>query len=169
MLLGSQQYPNNSNGLSDKNDEWIVLLLSNGQYVEAYRLLKSEPQQKLSTIFNLALCSYFAEEYEQTLSRLDEALAKLQPNPVDNTFVNDDLYKKLESIQNADDSYLQGMTEMYIRHFPYIVKNSILRIKIDCYLALSLWNRIIELAPLLKSYEYQNVEEAVAEAFLHIK
>ena len=163
MLLGNQPQTN-SNNPSEQYDEWIVQLLSGKQYVEAYRLLKSEPPQKLSTLFNLALCLYFAEEYEQSLYQLDAALAKLQPNITSNFSINDDLYKKLESKQNVDNSYMQGITDKYVRHFPYMVKSNILRMKIDCYRALCQWNKIMELAAPLRNENYRNVEEAVAEA-----
>ena len=167
MLLGNQQQTNINNS-SEQNDEWIVQLLSNNQYVEAYRLMKSEPPKKLSTLFNSAICMLFIEEYEQCLHSLDEALAKLQPKPADNS-PKEDRYRKLERMQSADSSYLQGITDRYVRHFPDMVKNNILRVKIDCYRALSQWSKVLELAAQLGSQNYLNVENAVDEAQAHIK
>ena len=164
MLLANQQKTNNNNKPIAQCDKWIAQLLSDKQYVEAYQLLKTEPQQKLSTLFNMALCMYFAKEYEQTLTKLDEALAKLQCPPDKQPLLYDDLYKKLEAIQNTSNSYLLGISDDYARNFQYLLKNNILRIKVDCYRALCLWNKVIELAALLKSHNYQNVESAVAEA-----
>ena len=168
MILGGQSQLGGANRPQEQYDEWIVQMLSNGQYTEAYRLLKNTPPQSLSTLLNLALCSYYAEEYESALHKLDEALVKLQHTPADTTLINDELFKKLERVQNADNTYLQGVTEAYVRHFPYIVKSSIIRIKIDCYLALCAWNKVIELAAPLQNCNYQNIEIAVAEASLHI-
>ena len=165
MLLGNQQQANSSNP-SEQYDEWIAQLLSDKQYVEAYQLLKSKPPQNLSALFNLALCLFFAKEYEQSLYQLDAALAKSQPNPTDNFSFNDDLHKKLESIQNADNTYLQGITDRYVQHFPHMVRSNILRIKVDCYRALRRWNKVIETATLLTGHNYRNVEDAVAEATL---
>ena len=168
MLLGNQPKTNTHNPL-EQHDEWIVQLLSNNQYVEAYRLLKSEPPQKISTLFNLAICLFFTKDYESCLRNLDEISTKLQPDLTDDFYINDNLYKKLENIQYADNSYLQGITDKYVQYFPQIAKKNVLRIKIDCYRVLCKWNKVIELAAPLKGFNYQNVEDALNDAHLNTR
>ncbi len=166
MLLGNNT-PNRQDTTPQVNEDWVVQLISNGQYAEAYLLLSKETSRKISSLYNLALCSYFAGKYEQTIYRLDEALSTFRPAP-DSNPVEDDLYNAIVRVQNATDAYQTGITEKYVQRFPGITKDNILRLKIDAYLALERWNKVIETAALLKNKNYRNVEEAlhVAEKYI---
>ncbi len=166
MLLGNNSPNRPDTAPKTVDDDWIVQLISAGRYAEVYQLLAKEPSRKVSSSYNLALCLFFANKYEQALYRLDEALTMLRPAP-EMAPMEDELYNAILKVQNVTESYRVGVTEKYVLRFPGMMKNNILRLKVDAYLALERWNKIIEMATLLKSKNYRNVEEAlrVAEKF----
>ncbi len=160
MLLGNNH--SRQENIPQENEGWILQLMSDGCYAEAYLLLKKEQAGRVSSRYNLALCCYFAGEYQQALYRLDEALSVFRPMPGHDAMQKDDVYKALIIAQNKTDSYRKGIDEKYVSHFPDMMKDNILRLKVDCFLVLKQWNKLIETAALLRTKDYRNVAEALA-------
>ncbi len=163
-MLSGNNHPGRSESAPQENEDLIVQSISVGRYAEAYRLLKKEPAGKVSVLYNLALCCRFAGDHRQALYRLDEALSVFRPALGNDAAPEDEIYRASVAAQNATNTHLSGVTEKYVSRFPEMMKDNILRLKVDCYSALQHRNKVIETAALLKNKGYRNVVEALETA-----
>lgn len=169
MLLGKDSFNHKTIIV---NQDFIVRLIALGKYTEAYQLLITLTQTKkeVCNLFNLALCYYYGEIYQQTIYTLDEVLSLLMITPRNQALLPVDKdCKILLSKQNQSECYQSGITDEYFSYFPEIVKDSILRIKVDCYLHLQQWDRVLEVGNTIRNKGYKNVNNAIllAESKLH--
>ncbi|MCC8173924.1 MAG: hypothetical protein LIO65_05980 [Odoribacter sp.] len=163
---------NNTNPLSSAQsiDEAFVLsLIVKQQYAEAYSILSVSEKLNKAGLYNLALCLIYAEQYPLALSKLEE-LTPVRTTPSFYHPGKEEEVKKSISIkQNRTNSYKSPIDSKYTDKFPDILEESALRLKIDCYLTMGHWNKIIETAPLLRNKNYENVETALQEAQNNLK
>ncbi|MGL5260792.1 MAG: hypothetical protein ACRC9P_00205 [Bacteroides sp.] len=141
----------------------VLRLMAQQQYAEAYLLLERLTNPSLSNLYNLALCLYFSKEYSTCLLFLAKAQAKLPSYSLRHTRISPLGQKVLH--QHLDQAtYLHAVSEVYCTHFPNILQESILRLRIDCLLRLARWKELIATASQLKYKSYSQVLQAVAEA-----
>lgn len=158
MLLGSadtrqQQYP---------HEELLIShLISECRYAEAYLLLQREQSDLPATQFNLALCYYYAGNYQQSLIHLDKAKAVLLPVRINTNLRDDQFYKAIRQQQNQLNDHLQAVTKKYIDNFGDLFRDAIIRIQADCWLKLQNFAKVIEIAAPIAAKGYKNINDAL--------
>jgi hypothetical protein len=92
----------------------IAQLLSHKRYAEAYILLKNGPPHEPSTMFNIALCHYWAHNYHEALTCLEKAEIAL-PHDTRNTLPDtDNFYKIIRDKQSQIDDRRKVITQKYV-------------------------------------------------------
>ena len=155
MLLGST-----ANNQSQPNSESLVIqLLLQQRYAEAYdRLVSQQPTQ--NALYNMAVCLHWAGNYEAALSRLDH----IQPAPQlgnANGINSNSEYSAIRLKQNQTNDHLQGLTEVYIKTFPALAQDAIIRLKTDCWLKLDNYDKVRAIATPIASKGYKNITDAL--------
>lgn len=159
MLLGNHTTATNTMG---ENDKFISELILQNRYYEAHLLLAGLKEDKAWVVYNRALTLIRIEKYEQAIDKLDIIqsllpLAKMEA-------AEDDATRAFATEDAARDNHLLPIDNRYAATFPRIVKNNVLRLKIDCYAATGQWNKVTQTAAQLGSRRYGNVEKALAKA-----
>lgn len=154
MLLGSA-----TNKEFNGDESFIVQLLLQKRYAEAYRLL-ADVQPTPSILYNMALCLHHSQKYHEALSRLDSI--QLAPQVGTGTkFKSDSLFKAINDRQKESDDFLNGMTEAYIRSFPDFANDAVTRLKTDCWLQLEDYAKVVATATPIAHKGYKNITDAL--------
>ena len=156
MLLGSTA---NSNTSSD-TELLVTQLIFQHRYAEVYELLINQQSMQTSVLYNIALCLHWSGNYQEALYRLDSIRLAPQSNYT-NKLDADTNYKSISSKQNQTDDYLNGITEVYVRRFPALVHDAIIRLKTDCWLQLGNYAMVAALATPIANKGYQNITDAL--------
>jgi hypothetical protein len=155
MLLGST--PSNVNH-SPEVETLILQLMMQQRYAEVYELLIH--QQSTSALYNMSLCLYWTDNFQGALSHLE----RIQLNPevkIANSITANTEYKGIKDKQNQTADYLHGMSEAYIQTFPSIVHDAIIRLKIDCWLHLGNYAKVIAAGMPIAHKGYKNITDAL--------
>lgn len=156
MLLGSTS----SKETSPADESLIIQLLLQHRYAQVYELLLKQQSTTTSALYNMALCLHWAGNYQEALNRLESI--RLGTNINTSTKPNSDSnYKTIISRQNQTDDYLQGMTEAFIKNFPDLATDSIIRLKTDCWLQLGNFAKVIAIATPIAHKGYRNITDAL--------
>jgi tetratricopeptide (TPR) repeat protein len=157
MLLGSTA--SHSNTIPD-NEPLIIQLILQQRYAEAYELLINQQSTQTSALYNMALCLHWSGSYEEALKRLESIqLAPQLSNG--NKLHTDSHYQKGRSKQNQTEDYLQGLSETYVKSFPAMVYDAIVRLKTDCWLNLGNYTKVIAIATPIAHKGYKNITDAL--------
>lgn len=156
MLLGTK--PNHET--FPQSETLIIQLILQQRYAEVYELLINQ-QPTLSTgHYNMALCLHWSGNYNEALRRL-ESIQLAAPNNNVNTLNTNNVYMEIKSKQNQADDYLQGISELYIKSFPVLFHDAIVRLKTDCWLALGNYAKVVAIATPLAYKGYKNITDAL--------
>lgn len=153
MLLGKRE-----NERLNISDNFIASLIDAGQYKEAYLILREADRERLCVTFNISLCLIYAEEYAKALVYLEKLQSLLSTHIQLSDYPKDETAKSIDKQQNKSESYKKPVTEEYIRLFPEIFKESVLRLVLDCYAALKEWSMVKRIMSLLQNKQYGNVK-----------
>lgn len=161
MLLGSER--NSSSTPTHLNENLVVLLLNQGRYAEAYTILNQDAASGITVFFNLALCHFWAEDYDEALHCLDriEPLAKWREG---DNIVQDAAYHKIEIKQRGTNDHLEGLSNDYLKLFGVKVRDHLIRLKTDCWIALGNYSKVIETATPIEHKGYLNIVYALKTA-----
>lgn len=156
MLLGTTANNDNYPG----TEPLIILLILQQRYAEAYELLLNQPQNQTATLYNMALCLHWNGNYQEALTRLEsiQPIQHVNSGKPLNTNIG---YKEIRSKQNQTDDYLQGINEVYIKSFPVLVQDAIIRLKTDCWLQLGNYAKVIAVATPIAQKGYKNITDAL--------
>lgn len=156
MLLGTTANSNTSPGA----ESLIIQLMAQQRYAEAYELLINQPSAQNAALYNLALCLHWGGNYQEALNRLEKI--RLAPH-VDNSnkFNTDSDYQKIKTKQNQTDDYLHGISELYLKSFPDLVHDAIIRLKTDCWLQLGNYAKVIAVATPIAHKGYKNITDTL--------
>ena len=147
----------NNAGNSDFDLESIAYIyLTNKQVKEAYLVLKSMGaiDNSASSLFNMALCTYIAESYEEALQFIDKAYMKFKELSIKESFETSqktDIYNFLAHQQAFDGLYRFPLNKEYIERFPKSARENIIMLTIDICLKLNLIDRAKKLISSLSS------------------
>ena len=156
MLLGSTA---NNDTFTDI-DSLIIHLILQQRFSEVYELLIRQQHPKTASIYNMALCLHWSGNYQEALSRLESI--QLSPNlSQGNKFDADEDYKKIKSKQHHTNDHLQGISEVYIKSFPALAHDAIVRLKTDCWLQLKNYAKVVAIATPIAHKGYQNILDAL--------
>lgn len=156
MLLGSTA----NNDTSAGTELLITHLMMQQRYAEAYEMLMNQQSTQTSVLYNLAICLYWSGNYQQALTRLESIRLAPQLNNGNKLSANNDL-KMIKSKQNQSDDHLNGISEAYVRSFPALVHDAIVRLKTDCWLQLGNYAKVIAVASPIVPKGYQNITDAL--------
>ncbi|QXV65648.1 hypothetical protein FPZ42_14300 [Mucilaginibacter achroorhodeus] len=162
MLLGSNTTSPGVNHVL--RTDFIVQLISQSKYAEAYQLLKAEPTDKPTTHYNLALCFYWTGNYREALIYLDKAQMFLPAGTIRSKQLIDEFYKNLRDKQNQLNDHQTAITDQYLHAFPEMVADGIIRLKTDCWLQLKEFAIVVETATPIAYKQYRNITEALTTA-----
>ena len=138
----------------------VLRLMGLHQYAEAYLLLERQTNPSISNLFNMALCLYWSQEYTDCLLVLNRVDYKI-PVYSFRQKVMSRRGQRLLIKQMSKESHLNPISEFYVNQFLDILKESILRLKVDCLSALSNWSELLVVASQLSIQEYENVQKAL--------
>jgi tetratricopeptide (TPR) repeat protein len=141
----------------------IIQLILQQRYAEAYDLLHRQPSAQTAALYNAAVCLHWSGNYQEALNRLE----KIQFSPPMNTSnqpTADENYQRIRKQQNQTEDYLQGMSELYVKSFPVLTYDAIIRLKTDCWLQLGNYAKVIAIAKPIAHKGYQNITNALALA-----
>ena len=156
MLLGSTVNSDTSTDI----DSLVIQLILQQRFAEVYELLVKQQHPKTASIYNMALCLHWSGNYQEALSRLESI--QLTPNLSDgNRFNANEDYKKIKDKQNQTNHHLQGISEMYIKSFPTLAYDAIIRLKTDCWLGLKNYAKVVAIATPVAHKGYKNILDAL--------
>lgn len=156
MLLGTTA---NHDTFSGAESLTIQLLLQQ-RYAEAYELLSNQQPSPTAALYNMALCLHWSGNYQEALNRLERI--QLAPNVSKGNQLNTDSnYQEIKSKQNQTDDHLHGISEVYIKNFPALVHDAIVRLKTDCWLQLGNYEKVITIATPIAHKGYKNITDAL--------
>lgn len=159
MLLGTTAQQNTS----QDTEPLIIQLLIQQRYAEAYLLLTGQHRtSQNSAIYNTALCLHWSGNYEEALKRLDSI--QLSPQAQSASPPTDDLYQQISLKQKRTDDHLQAITEGYVKSFPGLFVDAVVRLKVDCWSQLGDHGKLIALATPIAHKKYQNITDALTKA-----
>jgi len=159
MLLGSNSNVDNSIG----TELLVTQLMMQQRYAEAYELLMNQQPTSTSVLYNLAICLHWSGNYQQALTRLENIRLLPQLNNANKLSTNNDL-QVIRGKQNQTDDHLQGITEAYVKSFPPVVNDAIVRLKTDCWLQLGNYNKVIAISTPIAYKGYKNITDALTLA-----
>jgi tetratricopeptide (TPR) repeat protein len=156
MLLGTA----NNNDKLPPDELLIIQLMLQQRYAQVYELLtKQEPRQP-SALYNIALCLHWGGNYQDALSRLESI--QLAINIENNSKLNGNSnYNTISARQSLTADYLHGMSEPYIKNFPELANDAIIRLKADCWLKLGNFAKVIAIATPIANKGYQDITDAL--------
>jgi hypothetical protein len=157
MLLGS--IPNNVNNPLD-GETLILQLILQQRYAEVYELLMRQKSPSTSALYNTALCLHWAGNYQGALSTLERIQLKPEVKVTNSFDVYPD-YKMIKNKQNQTADYLHGISDAYVQTFSSHVHDAILRLKIDCWLQLGDYAKVIIAAMPMAHKGYKNITDAL--------
>ncbi|WP_374950165.1 hypothetical protein [Mucilaginibacter sp.] len=157
MLLGSTA---NNNGNSKGTESLVLQLISQQRYAEVYELLNDQQTTSTASLYNMALCLHWSGNYQEALNRLDIIRLAPQLNNENKLNANHD-YKQIRNKQNSTDDYLQGISEAYIKSFPGLVYDAVIRLKTDCWLQLGNHPKVRAIATPIAHKGYKNITDAL--------
>jgi tetratricopeptide (TPR) repeat protein len=144
------------------NEETLILqLLIQQRYAEAYLLLNNEPPNDPATQYNLALCYYWAKQYQEAIICLDKVQTALPYQSSNVKLPNAQFYTVIVEQQNQRSDHLQGVSKRYISIFAVLMRDAIIRFKTDCWLQLGEYSKVIETAAPIAHKNYRNITEAL--------
>jgi len=156
MLLGTT----NKKDSFPVEESFIMQLLLQKRYAQVYELLMHQQSTQASSLYNMALCLHWSGNYEEALIRLENIrLATQMANH--NKLTADSYLKTITIQQNQTDDYLLGMTEAYIKNFPELTSDAVVRLKTDCWLQLSNYEKVIAIATPIAHKGYRNITDAL--------
>lgn len=150
-------------------DVFIAHLLDQDRFAEAYQLIKKENADLPATQYNLALCYCQVGDYREALMCLDKAQMLLATGNLKTNAEIDSLYKALSAHQNRLDTHKRAVTHQYIALYGILFNDAITRLKIDCWLQLEDYARVIDTATPIAYKNYHNISEALAIANKNMK
>jgi len=156
MLLGTN--PTNEN--FSQSEDLVIQLILQQRYAEVYELLINQQPTLRAGLYNMALCLHWSGNYNEALSRLESIqLTALISNG--NKLATNNVYMDIKSKQNQTNDYLQGISELYIKRFPFLFHDAIVRLKTDCWLALGNYAKVAAIATPIAHKGYKNITDAL--------
>ncbi|WP_158827414.1 tetratricopeptide repeat protein [Mucilaginibacter lacusdianchii] len=156
MLLGTSAHHNTS----PDTESLIIQLLLQQRYAEAYELLIQQQPASTSALYNMALCLHWSGNYQEALSRLDKIQLAHHVTGGNKLNTTSD-YKQIKDKQIQTNDYLQGISESYVKSFPALVHDAIVRLKTDCWLQLGNYAKVVAIATPIAHKNYKNITEAL--------
>lgn len=160
MLLGNNTTKNNQ---TPYNEFLCCFLYSQGKYAESYNLLNNS-KDSVSKYYNMALCCYWAEDYEQTILYLEQSITKLSNLNRPKLVGLDSIEAKIKDKQKKTDDFITFLLEEYMYTFPNETFDNCLRFKVECLKHLKQWSSLLKVTSLIENKKYRNVELAIQEA-----
>jgi hypothetical protein len=156
MLLGTAS----KKDIPPPDELLIIQLMLQQRYAQVYELLMNQESKQPSALYNLALCLHWSGNYQAALSRLESI--QLAINIGNNNKLNGNSdYNAITTKQNQTNDYLHGMSEPYIKSFPTLASDAIVRLKIDCWLKLGNYAKVIAIATPIANKGYQDITDAL--------
>jgi len=156
MLLGSTV----TKDTSTDTDPLVLELIFQRRYSEAYELLTIEKPASNASLYNMALCFHWSGNFQEAL----KALESIQLAPMvssGNKFNANNDYQQIRSKQNQTDDYLQGVSNRYVKHFPALFHDAIVRLKTACWLKLGNYPKVVTTAQPIAHKGYKNIIDAL--------
>ena len=156
MLLGST-----TNKVTSNDTEALTIqLIAQQRYSEAYELLKIKKVCSMPELYNLALCLHWIGNFKEVLSVLENIQLPPQLNRNSEVIASSN-YQQIRSKQNQTDDHLHGLSYEYVRSFPDLFHDSIVRLKTDCLLQIGDYTKLITIAQPIAHKGYKNITEAL--------
>lgn len=162
MLLGTT--PNHDNSPGAEN--LVIQLILQQRYAEVYELLQASTAPQTAANYNMALCLHWSGNYKEALNRL-ESIQLAPPLNNGNKLATNNGYKEIKNKQNQTDDYLNGLSEIYLKSFPALAHDAIVRLKTDCWLQLGEYAKVIAIATPIVHKGYKNITDALELAQAH--
>ena len=140
----------------------VLRLMGLEQYAEAYVLLERQTNPSLANLYNMALCLYFSEAYTACLLLVERAVSKLPAYALRHQKWSH-YAQNINTHQMAKDTYLCPVSELYTLHFSALLKDSLLRLQVDCYVYLRDWTHLAQTLEQIQAKGYANVERALKQ------
>lgn len=157
---------NNSDTTNNETELFAdgVICLQTKQYLFAYsvfsNLSKSSKSATVAVLYNMALCYYFAKEYQKAIEMLDKAIQKTAiPSTATQQFTG--VPQLLIAQEFENNSHHFALTESASTCNSTYVKLRIRRLLVDLNLHLENWQEVIRLSQLSDMDKCKNVVEAV--------
>ena len=156
MLLGTTA----TNNTASSTEALVIQLLLQKRYAEAYEVLINQQSPSTAALYNMALCLHWSGNYRGALSRLERI--QLTPQVSNgNQLQTDSDYRQIKNKQNQTDDYLHGISEAYMKSFPALGHDAVVRLKTDCWLQLGNYAKVIAIATPIAHKGYKNIINAL--------
>ncbi|RZK35939.1 MAG: hypothetical protein EOO90_28235 [Pedobacter sp.] len=153
--------PSTSNSENSQETELLIIqMMFQQRYKEVYELLSTQKSTQTAALYNMAICLHWSKNYQGALTRLDSIRLMPQVNNLSHSIANSD-YHGIMQKQNQTDDYLNGMSEAYIRHFPILALDAVVRLKVNCWLKLGNFTKVIAIATPIAHKGYKDITDAL--------
>lgn len=165
MLLGKSSNTNNQDSVSFsesyiKDVEMCGQLISRYMYEEAWMLMNTLQQESIPHLINKAICLYEINRYAESIQACERAMELLSTCKNKVPLGKPEEIQLLHEVQKNQVTYLNPVTFRYVELFPENLKESLLRVIVDCWSALGNTAKVIKTGTPLLNKGYRNVMEA---------
>ncbi|MCZ4243312.1 hypothetical protein [Pedobacter punctiformis] len=166
MLINKRSDPKILSNETEMFSEGIAYINSS-QWLLAYQSFKhltdNSKSISVEVLYNMALCHFFAKEYQKTIYVLNEALTFLSV-PSIRSNLNHQIPDILLEDEYQGKHYLKALTSSAVDLNHPITKLRIRRLLVDTHYHLENWKEIIRLSALPDMEKCENVRLAFAKA-----
>ncbi len=149
-----------------------IFYMNSNQWLMAYlvfeKIIEQKKDKTVPTLYNFALCNFYAKKYKTTLLFLNEALMLLKFKVPSHESNNNTLEILLED-EYKNSHYKKALTASISELNQKEIKLRIRRLLIDTYLETENWQEILRLAKLTDMAKCDNVRIAFEKAELAVR
>lgn len=166
MLLGgipqptSQCYSDNFDAQYIDDVEFVGKLIARNMIQEAWMLMNTLSSESIPLLLNKSLCLFEIGRKEDCLVACERVLALLGTMKNNLPAGKPQDMHTLHEVQKNQATYLNPITFRYVGHFPEMLRDSVLRIMVDCWSALGNTAKVQQIGTPLLGKGYRNVMEA---------
>lgn len=164
-LLGGN--PSTAKSYSEEFDKQYIAdvefcgdLIRRYMYEEAWSLMNTLRQESIPLWVGKAICLYEMDRFGECVKICERVIALLGTMRNGVSPVSPEDIKALHEVQKNQTTYLEPVSFRYVELFSQALRESALRIIVDCWSALGNTAKLIEVGTPLLSKGYRNVMEA---------
>lgn len=162
MLLGTNYKSGKIENRDREYDEADILSMMNSErYYEAFQLLDSLQSKGSSDHYNMALCYYHTELFDEALaclSRIDTSQTKLKMMTSRSVSTHALMFNNQSKLC---ENFLNPFSRKYMNEYPELANDAILRLRVKIYLLLEHWSEVLKLSNLIKNTRYADLATAL--------
>lgn len=159
-LQSAKRYSDKFDAQYIEEVEYCGNLITQNRLEEAWILMSILKQESIPLLLNKALCFFEMNRNEDCLSACERMLSLLGNSKNNISIGIQEEIHALHNVQKNQVTHLMPVTFRYVELFPEILRDSVLRLMIDCWSELGNKAQVLKLGTPLLRKGYRNITEA---------